>query len=263
MSTDTSCKMSEPFSNFVRKRGIIKARITRFSNHLDDVESSSEVLSEKLHVELKLRLRTITSLYAEFDSLQTQIEEMVSESELGSQLSQRDSFEDSYYNVLTRAECILGNEMVTGGSKFRDTQQAVKLPTISIPTFEGDYEHWLEFRDTFMSLIHNSNSISDIQKFHYLKSSLKGSASLVLESLEFSTSNYAIAWDLLLNRYNNSNLLIHNHIKAIFSTQKLTKESPMALRLLIDTILKKLGALKLLGEPTDSWDTLIILLLPN
>jgi hypothetical protein len=102
MSTDTSCKMSEPFSNLVRKRGIIKARITRFSNHSDDVESSSEVLSEKLHVELRLRLRTITSLYAEFDSLQTQIDEMVSESELDSQLSQRDSFEDSYYNDQSR-----------------------------------------------------------------------------------------------------------------------------------------------------------------
>ncbi|KOB77857.1 putative bel12 ag transposon polyprotein, partial [Operophtera brumata] len=38
----------------------------------------------------------------------------------------------------------------------------------------------------------------------------------------------------------------------------LTKEAPDLLRNLIDTILKNLRALKLLGEPVDSWDTLII-----
>jgi hypothetical protein len=57
--------------------------------------------------------RSVSGLDAEFDSLQTQIEEMVSESDLESQLSQRYYFEDSYYNVLTRAKCILGNQMVS------------------------------------------------------------------------------------------------------------------------------------------------------
>ncbi|KAL0841423.1 hypothetical protein ABMA28_015107 [Loxostege sticticalis] len=153
---------------------------------------------------------------------------------------------------------MLDSEPIAGSSKCGDLYKSVKLPTISMPTFDGSYEHWLEFRDTFLSLVHTSTEISQIQKFHYLKSSLKGSAELVIDSLEFSAANYSVAWELLLNRYNNSNLLVHNHVKALFSIQTITKESPASIRRPIDTILKNLRALKILGEPTDSWDTLII-----
>lgn len=42
--------------------------------------------------------------------------------------------------------------------------------------------------------------------------------------------------------------------------QSINKESPVSIRKLIDTVLKNLRSLKILGEPTDSWDTLIIYL---
>lgn len=35
---------------------------------------------------------------------------------------------------------------------------------------------WLGFRDTFESLIHNNDTISPIQKFHYLKTALEDTA---------------------------------------------------------------------------------------
>jgi hypothetical protein len=136
--------------------------------------------------------------------------------------------------------------------------KSIKLPIISIPVFEGLCEQWLEFRDTFLSLVHNSNQLSNIEKFHYLKSSLRGSAVLVIDSVEFSSDNYLIAWELLLNRYNNSRLLVHSHVKSLFTLQNISKESPIFLRRLTDTVLKNLRALKVLGEPTESWDTLII-----
>ncbi|XP_059046626.1 uncharacterized protein LOC131842124 [Achroia grisella] len=130
------------------------------------------------------------------------------------------------------------------------------------------YDSWIEYRDSFLSLVHNSDELSDIQKFHYLKSSLKGSAELfdccsMFDSVEFSASNYAVAWELLLNRYNNSSLLVHNHVKALFTISKLTKESPHSLRTLSDNILRNLRALKILGEPTEYWDTLIIFIITS
>ncbi|XP_045541793.1 uncharacterized protein LOC106716081 isoform X1 [Papilio machaon] len=132
-----------------------------------------------------------------------------------------------------------------------------------MPTFNGQYDQWLEFRDTFLSLVHNSRDISNIQKFHYLKSSLKGSAELVIDSLEFSSNNYEVAWDLLLNRYDNHKLLIFNHVKSLFNLKAVCNESSSLIRNLIDTVLKNLRALKILGEPTDSWDTLIIYLVAS
>jgi len=39
-----------------------------------------------------------------------------------------------------------------------------------------------EFRDTFKSLVHDSVNISDIEKFHFLRVSLEGSAKEILQN---------------------------------------------------------------------------------
>lgn len=244
--------------DLIKKRGIIKGRFTKFANYLNLI-STEATLTNQQNVDLKLRMQSSTNLFSEYNIIQTQIEESVPDTDLDEQLTQRELFENYYYTILSKAECLSNNQTIA-----RDTQNSshlnnsVKLPTIHMPTFDGSYEHWLEFRDTFLSLVHNSKEISNIQKFHYLKSCLKGSAELVIDSLEFSSHNYEVAWELLLNRYNNSRLLIHNHVKSLFNLPALNKESPYLLRKLIDTVLKNLRALKILGEPTDSWDTLVI-----
>ncbi|XP_028162234.1 uncharacterized protein LOC114354174 [Ostrinia furnacalis] len=258
--TNSDCDI-KLIRELVKKRGIIKGRLTRFINYLKSFDGI-DVLPSQNVMDLKLRIQGVTSLYTEFNCIQTQLEEAVLDSDLDEQLNQRESFEDSYYTVLAKAECIiLKSNASTTKLNGNHNLNSVKLPTITIPTFDGSYEHWLEFRDTFLSLVHNSTEISSIQKFHYLKSSLKGSAELVIDSLEFSSANYDIAWELLLNRYNNSRLLLHNHVKSLFNIQTIGKESPVLIRKLIDTVLKNLRALKVLGEPTDSWDTLIIYLI--
>ncbi|XP_062531657.1 uncharacterized protein LOC134201239 isoform X1 [Bombyx mori] len=244
----------------VKKRGIIKCRLTKFTNHVTSLENSDErVFNNEIRIDLKLRIQGAATLFSEFNDIQTKIEENVSESELAGQCDQRELFENSYYSTLAHAESILNNEVMSCSKSCHNSyrEAPVKLPTISMPTFDGAYEHWLEFRDTFTSLVHNCKDISSIQKFHYLKSCLKGNAELVIHSIEFSSDNYEVAWELILNRYNNCRLLVHNHVKALFTLPTLAKESPILIRNLIDTISKNLRALKILGEPTDSWDTLI------
>lgn len=52
------------------------------------------------------------------------------------------------------------------------SNDSVRLPIINLPTFDGSYAKWLEFRDTFKNLIHDKDSIVSINKFHYLRNSL-------------------------------------------------------------------------------------------
>jgi hypothetical protein len=201
------------------------------------------------------------SLINDFNQIQMQIENICEESEIEDQLEKREEFEHEYYNVLALAECIINsdeNSALKRSESMTNSSNSIKLPVVSIPDFDGSFEHWLEFRDTYLPLVHNCKTITPIQKFHYLKSSLKGNAKSVIESLEFSSNNYAIAWELLLTRFDNTNLLVRNHLKCIFFMQSLSKESPGLIRKLIDNILKNLRALNILGEPTEYWDTLII-----
>ncbi|KAJ8980341.1 hypothetical protein NQ317_008049, partial [Molorchus minor] len=69
-------------------------------------------------------------------------------------------------------------------------------------------------------------------------------------------TNYANAWQLLVDRYENKKLMIHNHIKAIF-------EHPNSSVNFFDNVTKHLRSLKILGENTDEWDRLIIYVISN
>ncbi|XP_062530746.1 uncharacterized protein LOC134200893 isoform X1 [Bombyx mori] len=186
-----------------------------------------------------------------------------------------DSFENLYYGTLSLAQHILESRRNARDEKEGSLHSArsacsnscshhnlsnIKLPTIKLPTFDGNYLKWLEFRDTFDSLIHSNETISDINKFHYLRSSLEGGAALIIKSLEFSSKNYTIAWNLICERYDNKKILINNHLKALFEIESITNESHRAIRFLIDHVLKSLRALNTLEQPTDKWDIFIIYL---
>lgn len=79
------------------------------------------------------------------------------------------------------------------------------LPRIQPPHFSGKYEDWPPFRNLFRSLIVNDPVISDV---HYLKASLKGEAELLVRSLSTTEENFPRAWQVLIDYYENTCLLV-------------------------------------------------------
>lgn len=49
----------------------------------------------------------------------------------------------------------------------------IKLPTLRLLTFDGTYEQWMLFKDSFTFIIHENAKLSEVQKFQYLRSILK------------------------------------------------------------------------------------------
>ncbi|KYM93417.1 hypothetical protein ALC62_15979 [Cyphomyrmex costatus] len=137
----------------------------------------------------------------------------------------------------------------------------VKLPIIELPKFKGDLSNWLKFRDTYKSLIHDNQSISNIQKFHYLIAALEGSAAQIVDEYKYNEQNYEIVWDALHRRYDDPKLLIYNHIEAMFKTKGINGESAVQLNSIIDSFTKHTRALKKLQEPAEHWDSLLIYLI--
>lgn len=249
----------------IRKRGNIKTRVTMFNRYLITYPDKP---SPKQINELKLRKATFTELYHDFNNIQSMIEESaLLEVDMVRQAIERETFENDYYNALSEADTLIDLFVASITSNQASNhvksefQFSAKLPTISLPTFEGRFENWMEFRDTYVSMIHNSDKLEDIQKFHYLRSALKGEALQIIKSINFSSDNYKIAWSLLENRFNKNKLLTHSYVKALFSLNFIQKESSSDIRKLIDTVLQNLRSLESLGEPTKFWDTLIIYLI--
>ncbi|XP_050508013.1 uncharacterized protein LOC126885481 [Diabrotica virgifera virgifera] len=266
----------------IKRRGNLKQKLTIFEKFL--TKKQNEKQTKNVIVEVEIRLANIEPVIDEFENIQYEIENMAeNESE---EFENRESFTDLYYSLVAQAKLIISpssdknectNHPVESISSNLDSTHSVnvdqvqvnqvisqiKLPTISLPHFQGLYGGWLEYHDTYDSLIHRNPGINSIQKFHYLRASLSGEAAQVISSLEISAANYDIAWNLLCERFANTRLLIYNHTKALFALQPIQKESSSHLRQLIDNISKNLRSLESLEQPVHSWDTLLIFMVAS
>lgn len=265
------------------QRGRVKGKLTRAKSYFEKLDIST--INDLTVNQLQVRLESITPLLEEFSEIQDKIETPENVEE---ETKEREEFEDCYFEVVanfnktiadyTNVQEIQDNNDSDSAkssqsntqSKRQSTQcqsssrfQQVALPSIKLPTFKGNYADWLGFRDAFSSLVHNNRTISDVAKFYHLQSSLEGDAKQVIQSLEATDANYKIAWDLLVERYENKRLIIYNHVKAVFEQSVLVKESHIDLRFLYDNVTRHLRCLKMLDEPVQYWDTLLIHLITN
>ncbi|KMQ86434.1 hypothetical protein RF55_14575 [Lasius niger] len=83
-------------------------------------------------------------------------------------------------------------------------------------------------------------------------------AAKIVESIELTTENYTVAWNLLIKRYDDPRAIKKKHIQCLFTMSRVERESSIAIRELVDYTLKHLRILKSMDLPTDSWNELII-----
>lgn len=256
----------------LKKRSAIKSKLTIFSNHLKIVKSSKSLTKLQI-IDLECRLQKFEPLCEEFDALQTEIEILSDEPQTKDEVPlERELFDNDYYSLVATAKSLLPAKSKTqdmSTTSFSDAESSgqvrnlVRLPKIDLPRFSGGYQNWLEFKDTFLSLIHNSDCIDNINKFHYLRASLQGSAALIIKNIVFKGDNYVTAWELLCERYDNNRLLVNNHLQALFNVDPIRTETCKSIRYLIDVTNKNIRALTSLKEPTQHWDTLIIYMMSS
>ncbi|MCP3665230.1 MAG: DUF1759 domain-containing protein, partial [Gammaproteobacteria bacterium] len=129
------------------------------------------------------------------------------------------------------------------------TLTSTRLPVIDLPKFNGDSTMWKSFWDMFQSSVH-SQSLPDIQKFNYLVSSLSGSAASEISGLAVTGENYAVALDLLKQRFGEDHLVI----SALYSKLRGLKNAgsnPKEIRVFFDALVSVLRQLRALGEDTE------------
>lgn len=84
----------------------------------------------------------------------------------------------------------------------------------------GNYE--TAFIDSFNTMFHKNKNLATVQRFHYLKSCLEGQAANVIQSIPTRGENYLHAYNTLINRYENKNVIIQAHIRKLFDTLRIT-----------------------------------------
>lgn len=269
MSDDDSDTSSVKYSTaqdldyLKRSRAAYKGKLTIFVKYFTNTQQKQ--LTAEDVIDLECRTEDLQVVYKKFDKIQTKIEAVSPDTD--AQLEKRQEFEEVYFSYLAKAKFLIqslkpDSKGIPSPQPVPQPQQSdlndfIKLPEIILPTFSGEFKDWLEFRETFDALI-NASSLKPIQKYKYLRSCLRDGALEVVNSVEYTGEKYALAWSLLCQRYNNTRLLVNNHLKSLFETAAIKAESASALRSLIDNITKHLRCLRSLNIPTNEWDHVVI-----
>ncbi|XP_072375254.1 uncharacterized protein [Diabrotica undecimpunctata] len=213
--------------------------------------------SEKDVFSFKTREDRLKDLFSDFNSVQDEIEFLDD-----SQESDRALFEENYFATLSKIQNSIKLEITNTGSANK--QMAVKLPEISINKFSGQVSDFESFYELFDTLIIKNQSLSDIQRFLYLKSYLQGDSLKLVDSLKVTNENFSIALDILKNRYQNKVTIINSYLTEILDIPTLRNSSPQILRNFLTTVTKNMQLLKNLQfSSSELIDIILVFLLQS
>ncbi|XP_025264623.1 uncharacterized protein LOC112637995 [Camponotus floridanus] len=208
--TDIHGRMSRSVDN-LRKMGVtnitagaIQARLTILENLWAKFEAQHEL------IRTALKDRYLESEYAKNDFIDT------AECTYVSQRSTLSNYADKL-----RAESVVAHRI----EPKSESSPKTALPRIKLPPFSGAYENWPSFRELFLSLVGENPSVSNIERFHYLRFCMKGSAEKLIRSLTVTSENYDRAWAILAKHFENKKELMRSNFSTFTAVGKIKSES--------------------------------------
>lgn len=155
-----------------RRRATIQGSCTRIRTFAEAVTS----LTPSILAQLEERRSKLNNFWSDYETVQTELESLDE-----SEASHRAIFEDTFYALSAKMRELTVHEPVfrdgasspsaVNTSSAPESIARVRLPKINLPTFREKYDEWYPFFDTFQALIHSNTTLSDIQKFQYLRAS--------------------------------------------------------------------------------------------
>ncbi|XP_065671789.1 uncharacterized protein LOC136089665 [Hydra vulgaris] len=105
-------------------------------------------------------------------------------------------------------------------SNSNKSNSMVKLLPLKLHFFDGKPENWQTFYENFQCAVDSNEDLSSIQKLTYLRNLLEGQALSTITRLALTHDNYKVAISLLKERFDNRQLLIPSHMRALLSLEK-------------------------------------------
>ena len=134
----------------------------------------------------------------------------------------------------------------------------VQTYKIVLARFKGEVTQFQSFWDSFESTVHLNPVLTKIDKFNYLTSLLKGTASLAIAGLPITKENYDAAVDIICKRFGKSQQLISAHMDELLKISACPSDKPHQLRHFYDKVSVNIRALEALGVKADQYGTLLI-----
>ncbi|XP_036144956.1 uncharacterized protein LOC118646364 [Monomorium pharaonis] len=147
-------------------------------------------------------------------------------------------------------------EAISASSKERRVNS--RLPDLSLPKFSGDYAAWPAFRDLFVSIILFNQQLTDVEKLHYLRTSLEGAAARAVSGLPMTDDSLGPSWDILKDKFENKRLLIQACLDKLFASSTPVPRKSAAQDKLLTEVKEALSTLEALGVKDDLGDCAVV-----
>ncbi|XP_055714374.1 uncharacterized protein LOC129808613 [Phlebotomus papatasi] len=201
------------------------------SHQGDDISKLVTLMSQQLKEQRQQRLSEETKLK---DILEAQKEEM--------------------QRLLEISRNELANTSLDSSLLMSPIEQKSNLEPIKLPKFSGSYTEWPTFKNLFLSTVDSKPRLSKAEKMHYLRTSTQGEALGLFNQLPLTEENYAIAWNRLVNRYDDKMIIFRSYMESFLNQEQITKPDVTALRKLQSATSQALEAIDALGvSERDPW----------
>ncbi|KAI5727292.1 hypothetical protein M8J77_000310 [Diaphorina citri] len=195
-----------------------------------DVSKRKEFLARAGKVDLTFD--SYESTQVELISLNAQISEE-NAADRADTIASQEECEKMYYAIVAAREELTPPSTAAPPTVPAPVDSKPRIPKINIEPFTGAIENFSSFKSLFDTLIHQSN-LSDIEKFSYLLSLLKGKALNLIKTFDFNEANYRRAYDKLCSEYTNQRLVATHFLNKVLSFKPSGAETPAALRQFLD-----------------------------
>ena len=143
---------------------------------------------------------------------------------------------------------------LTGSS----TSRAGKLPELTLPTFSGIYTDWPGYSELFTSLIIQDKQLADIDRLHYLRSSLRGEPSRQVNAHPITGSSFQTCWEYLERKYSNKRVLIEEQLVKLLNLTPVSTRSAATLNSLVASIHEVHKSITALGAAEDMYNCILV-----
>jgi len=124
---------------------------------------------------------------------------------------------------------------------------AYRLTDIPLPSFNGNFNYWLTFRDRFSALVADRTVIPKIDIMQHLIGCLQDPASDAIRNIPVSTDNYDLAWSTLSSRFHRPRLVANALIDKLLNAPVSSQETLSDLNNFVSTFSENIALLNALN----------------
>ena len=132
-------------------------------------------------------------------------------------------------------------------AKEQEKSTSIKLHKLPVTKFNGNFENWLPFWNTFEAEIDKSD-VPSVTKFAFLKEWLEPKVRAEIEGLPFTSEGYQRAKNILKNEYGKTSEIVNIHVQNIMGLPVITDSNPAKVNDFYKSLLYNTQALETLGK---------------